>query len=150
MIDHPNDPENKYLCHSFVESPEMLNIYRGNVTTDDRGEAVVTLPEYFGDLNKDFTYHLTVIEQFAQAIVAEEVRDNAFTIKTDKPNVKVSWQVAGVRKDRWAEANRIVVEQDKPDKERGTYLHPEAFEKPQTLGASYGQESALRPAERSE
>ncbi|WAC02029.1 hypothetical protein N7U66_19830 [Lacinutrix neustonica] len=26
-IDHPLDPKNKYLVHSFVESPEMMNIY---------------------------------------------------------------------------------------------------------------------------
>ena len=28
-IDHPLDPANKYLCHSFVESPDMKNIYDG-------------------------------------------------------------------------------------------------------------------------
>src|SRR5262249_61136694 len=26
-IDHPLDPENKYLYHSFVESPDMKNIH---------------------------------------------------------------------------------------------------------------------------
>ena len=34
-IDHPLDPANKYLYHSFVESPDMKNMYDGNVTTDD-------------------------------------------------------------------------------------------------------------------
>ena len=43
-IDHPLDPENKYLSHSFVESPEMLNVYRGTITTDDSGDATVELP----------------------------------------------------------------------------------------------------------
>ena len=33
-IDHPLDPENKYLYHSFVESPDMMNIYNGTITTD--------------------------------------------------------------------------------------------------------------------
>ena len=28
-IDHPLDPTNKYLYHSFVESPDMMNIYNG-------------------------------------------------------------------------------------------------------------------------
>src|SRR5262249_38122795 len=28
-IDHPLDPANKYLNHSLVESPEMLNVYAG-------------------------------------------------------------------------------------------------------------------------
>jgi hypothetical protein len=38
-IDHPLDPENKYLSHSFAESPDMLNVYNGTVTTDGNGEA---------------------------------------------------------------------------------------------------------------
>ncbi len=33
-IDHPLDPENKYLSHSFVESPDMMNIYNGNVVLE--------------------------------------------------------------------------------------------------------------------
>ncbi len=40
-IDHPLDPENKFLYHSFVESPDMKNIYDGVVTTDGRGYATV-------------------------------------------------------------------------------------------------------------
>src|SRR5205085_2863796 len=31
-IDHPLDPAHQYLSHSFVESPDMMNIYNGNVT----------------------------------------------------------------------------------------------------------------------
>ncbi|RKX18888.1 MAG: hypothetical protein DRP51_08375, partial [Candidatus Zixiibacteriota bacterium] len=127
MIDHPLDPANKYLYHSFVESPDMMNIYNGNVTTDGDGFATVELPDYFGALNKDFRYQLTVIGDFAQAIVAEEISGNQFTIRTDKPSVKVSWQVTGIRKDAYAEANRIQVEVEKPAREKGLYLHPEAF-----------------------
>jgi len=33
-IDHPLDPANKYLSHSFVESPDMMNVYNGNIITD--------------------------------------------------------------------------------------------------------------------
>src|SRR5262245_52630645 len=43
-IDHPLDPENKYLYHASVESPDMMNIYNGNVVFDDHGEAVVICP----------------------------------------------------------------------------------------------------------
>ncbi|MDZ7777932.1 MAG: hypothetical protein U5L09_21110 [Bacteroidales bacterium] len=124
-IDHPDDPANKYLSHSFVESPDMMNVYNGNVTTDADGVAEVTLPDYFKSLNRDFRYQLTVIGTFAQAIVSEEIDGNHFTIKTDKPNVKVSWQVTGVRKDKWAEENRIVPVQEKEGVEKGKYLHPE-------------------------
>jgi hypothetical protein len=128
-IDHPLDPENKYLSHSFVESPDMKNIYDGNITTDQNGIAVVELPDYFEALNRDFRYQLTVLGQFAQAVVAEEVKNNRFTIRTSAPGVKVSWQVTGIRQDAWANRNRIPVEETKTERERGHYLHPEAFGK---------------------
>ncbi|MGA2689819.1 MAG: hypothetical protein ABSE85_17300 [Candidatus Korobacteraceae bacterium] len=131
-IDDPLDPANKYLSHSFVESPDMMNIYNGNVTTDKRGLATVVLPNYFETLNRDFRYQLTVIGQFAQAIVAKEIDRGRFTIRTNKPGVKVSWQVTGIRQDAWANANRIPNEEDKPAQERGTYLHPELFGAPQS------------------
>ena len=126
-IDHPLDPENKYLYHSFVESPDMKNIYDGVVTTDRDGSATVTLPDWFEALNRDFRYQLTVIGQFAQAIVASKIAGNRFTVRTDKPKVEVSWQVTGIRQDAYANAHRIPVEQDKSEKERNHYLHPELF-----------------------
>jgi hypothetical protein len=66
QIDHPLDPENKYLYHSFVESPDMMNVYNGNVTTDSRGFAHITMPDWFEALNGDFRYQLTTIGQPAQ------------------------------------------------------------------------------------
>jgi len=53
-IDHPLDPDNKWLYHSFVESPDMMNVYNGNIVSDANGEATVTLPSYFEALNKRF------------------------------------------------------------------------------------------------
>jgi hypothetical protein len=126
-IDHPLDPENKYLYHSFVESPDMMNIYNGNIVTNESGEAIVTMPDYFEALNAEFRYQLTVIGTFAQAIVGEEIKGNRFTIKTNQPNVKVSWQVTGVRQDAFARKNRIKIEVEKEGSERGFYLHPDAF-----------------------
>jgi hypothetical protein len=126
-VDHPLDPGNRYLSHSFVESPDMLNVYSGNVTTDAKGEAAVTLPGYFEAANRDFRYQLTVIGDFAQAVVAEEIRENRFRVRTDRPQVKVSWQVTAVRQDAWAAANRIAAEEDKAPGEKGRYLHPELF-----------------------
>ncbi len=123
-IDHPLDPENKYLQHSFVESPDMMNIYNGNIMTDDQGYATVEMPSYFDVLNRDYRYQLTVMGQFAQAIVAQKLVDRRFVIQTDKPNVEVSWQVTGIRQDKWAEANRIQVEVDKLPEQRGKYVHP--------------------------
>lgn len=126
-IDDPVDPANKYLYHSFVESPDMKDMYDGTATTDASGNATIQLPKWFQALNRSFRYQLTPIGQFAQAIVATEVENNQFTIKTDKPYVKVSWQVTGTRHDAWANAHRIPVEVEKPKEERGFYLHPELF-----------------------
>jgi hypothetical protein len=132
-IDHPLDPANKYLSHSFVESPDMMNIYNGVVSTDSNGDAQIQLPEYFEALNRDFRYQLTVIGTLAKSIVAEKIRDNHFSIKTNLPNVEVSWQVTGIRQDAYANTNPIPVEEDKPDAERGFYLHPEAFGQPSRM-----------------
>ncbi len=121
-IDHPVHPETKYLSHSFVESPDMMNVYNGNVTTDSKGRATVELPDYFGALNRDYRYQLTIIDDddFAQARIASKVKNNKFTIATDRPGVEVSWQVTGIRQDAYANAHRIPVEEDKPKAERGT------------------------------
>jgi hypothetical protein len=129
-IDDPLDPANKYLFHASVESSEMKTIYDGNVTTDNQGYATVRLPEWLEALNTDFRYQLTVIGQFAQAIVASEIGHNQFNIRTDKPNVKVSWQVTGVRRDAYARAHPLVVEQQKETGLRGYYIHPELYGAP--------------------
>ncbi len=127
-IDHPLDPANKYLNQSFIESSEMMSVQNGNITTDSNGEAIVTLPEYFQAMSGDFRYQLTVVGQFAQAIVATKIQGRGvFTIKTDKPNVEVSWQVTGLRQDAAAKANRKPAEELKPEAERGHYLRPQLF-----------------------
>ena len=138
-IDHPLDPANKYLSHSFVESPEMVNLYNGTVVTDDNGEATVVLPDFFETLNRDYRYQLTPIGEVAQAAVIQEVRDNSFTIRTNKPGITVSWQVTGVRQDRWANAHRVVVEEEKSNTEQGLYLHPEVHGQPsrKAVGKTY-------------
>ena len=119
-IDHPLDPDNRWLRHSFVESPDMMNVYNGNATTDADGHATVDLPDYFETLNRDFRYQLTVIGDFAQAVVARTVQRGSFDIRTDRPRVRVSWQVTGVRQDDWARHHRVVVDERKAPKDRGT------------------------------
>ncbi len=136
-IDHPLDPANKYLYHSCIESDEMVNIYSGNVTTDATGTAVVNMPDYFEALNKDFRYQLTVIGTFAQAIISKEVSGNSFEIKSSQPNVKVSWQVTGVRHDAYANAHRIVPEVEKESYNKGRYLDPADYGKPENQMIGY-------------
>lgn len=126
-IDHPLDPTNKYLSHSFVESPDMMNVYNGNVVLDAQGEAEVELPAWFEALNTDFRYQLTCIGGFAQVYVAEEIAQNRFKIAGGTPGLKVSWMVTGIRNDPYARAKRIKVEEEKPASEKGRYLHPDAY-----------------------
>lgn len=132
-IDHPLDPANKYLWHSFVESPDMMNVYNGNVVTDTNGFATVQLPDWFEALNRDFRYQLTTIGSFARVMVAQEVQSNAFVIRSESPNVRVSWQITGIRHDAYAAAHPIPVEQVKPDFEKGSYIHPTLFGQPEAL-----------------
>jgi hypothetical protein len=143
-IDHPLDPEHKTLSHSFVESPDMKNVYDGIVVTDADGFAAVELPDWFEALNGDFRYQLTVIGRFAQAIVDTEIANNRFTIRTDRPNVKVSWQVTGIRHDAWANAHRIVVEEEKPPEEQGYYLAPEVYGKSRDRDVFWAKHPEIR------
>jgi hypothetical protein len=100
-IEDPLDPKHKYLAHAAVESNQVLNIYSGNITTDQHGVATVRLPAYFERINTDLRYQLTVIGQFAQAIIAKKEAGNRFGIRTDKPRVEVSWQVTALRNDAY-------------------------------------------------
>jgi hypothetical protein len=161
-IDHPIDPANKYLHHSFVESPDMKNVYDGMVALDNKGEAEIELPDWFGALNKDFRYQLTAIGAPGPNLyIAEEISDTStttncssdssssnqnnnnnsndssnFKIAGGTSGMKVSWQVTGIRKDPWANANRIRVEEDKPAKERGYYIYPDLYGQPEEKGIS--------------
>jgi hypothetical protein len=127
-IDHPLDPENKYLYHSFVESPDMKNIYDGVVQLDEQGEAEVHLPSWFEALNKDFRYQLTAIGAAAPNLhVSRKIHNNQFWIAGGEPGMEISWQITGTREDAYAKTHRIPVEEQKPVAERGHYLHPDAF-----------------------
>jgi hypothetical protein len=142
-IDHPLDPENKYLQHSFVESPDMMNVYNGNVTLGANGEATVTLPDYFEVLNKDFRYQLTAIGTPGPNLyIASKVANNQFRIAGGNSGMEVSWQVTGIRQDPYANANRIEVEVVKNANERGKYVHPEAWGKSETFGIDYERHKA--------
>lgn len=127
-IDHPLDPENKFLSHSFVESPDMKNIYDGVATLDAAGVATVELPVWFEALNRDFRYQLTAVGAPAPELhVARGVAGHRFTIAGGSAGLEVSWQVTGIRQDAYAERHRIPVEEDKKPEERGLYLNPEAW-----------------------
>jgi hypothetical protein len=113
-IDHPLDPENKWLSHSFVESPDMMNVYNGNIVLDGRAEATVKLPAYFTALNKDYRYQLTPIGGYPPVYVASKIDRGSFKIAGGHPGLEVSWQVTGIRQDAYAREHPIVAETRSP------------------------------------
>ena len=131
----------------------MKNVYDGVVVLDNKDKAEIELPDWFGILNKDFRYQLTAIGAPGPNLyIAEEISEantknsskssnknsnSRFRIAGGTSGMKVSWQVTGIRKDPWANANRIQVEEDKPDKERGYYLHPDLYGQPEENGISH-------------
>jgi hypothetical protein len=117
-IDHPLDPDRKYLVHSFVESPDMKNMYDGVVRLNRKGEAEIHLPDWFQALNQEFRYQLTCIGGSAPVYVAQEIRNNRFKIAGGRPGLKVSWQLTGIRHDAYANSHRPPVEEAKPEKDR--------------------------------
>lgn len=93
--------------------------------TDGKGEAWVTLPDYFDEINIDPTVQLTVSDSsadFVMAKVARDVADKKFMIRTSKPNAKVFWRVEARRNDRWVRTYGAPVEATKPEPVRG-YVH---------------------------
>jgi hypothetical protein len=108
-----------------VESTDRLNIYNGYITLDYKGEGWVKLPVWFEPLNKEFQYQLTPIGKPAPNLhIAQEISENRFKIAGGNANMKISWQVTGVRQDVYAKAHPLQVEVDKDESKKGTYLHP--------------------------
>ncbi|MEK7505592.1 MAG: hypothetical protein AAB597_01710 [Patescibacteria group bacterium] len=132
VIDHPLDPKNKLLYHSFLESPDVKNIYDGIATLDKNGEAVIKLPSYFEALNKDFRYQLKPIGvPIPNLHIKEEEKNNQFTIGGGVANGRVSWQVTGIRHDPYILANPIEVEVEKGGDTpvtKGQYVYPEGYQ----------------------
>jgi len=134
-IDHPLDPANKYLYHSFVESPDMMNIYNGNAILGRDGAAWITLPDYFEALNRDFRYQLTAVGAPGPNLhIAHEIAHNRFQIAGGTAGAKVSWQVTGIRQDAFAQAHRIIPEVAKTGYEKGKYLYPVENGQPKSMG----------------
>ncbi len=138
VIDHPDDPENKFLVHYSIESPEPYLVYRGTVVMDGSGSAVVELPAYFGEINRDPQYQLTAIGAPAPMLhIASEVVDNEFVIAGGMPGMKVSWTVTAIRNDAFVQANPSSDVRVKPAAAQGKYLHPELYGQPETKGMFY-------------
>jgi hypothetical protein len=146
-IDHPLDPQNRYLCHAAVEAPELKTLYDGTTNLDESGEARVELPDWFGELNTDLCYFLTSLGGPAPELhIAEEYDGHGFRIGGGMPEGRVSWQVTGVRHDASARAHPLVVEQEKEGDEEGRYLEPDLYDGDGTLRSIPWLEEARRRA----
>ncbi len=134
LIDHPLDPENKYLKHFSIESNEILNVYRGNVVLNANGEAIIKLPGYFKAVNKNFSYMLTPVGQPAPGIyVAKEINNEGeFKISGGHAGQKISWYVYAQRNDPYIQQHpeKLQVEVFKKEKNRGKFLMPELYNQP--------------------
>ena len=154
-IDHPSDPENKYLLHYSSESPFPQNFYNGNVVTDAKGYAWVELPDYFAEINVNFKYVLTVVDDsesatFVQAKVGRKIQGNRFLIMTSAPNIEVSWRVDADRNDLRIKANRPIDVREKAGQERGKYQHPEYYGLPPQMGMDFVPSDSKRQPPRGE
>jgi hypothetical protein len=140
VIDHPLDPENKILKHFAIESPEVLNMYRGNVVLNTNGEATIQLPDYFTSININFSYDLTPVGKPAPDLfIKNEINsDGIFTISGGNPNQKISWVVYAERNDLYMqqEGTRDVVI-NKDEREKGKYLMPNLYNQPPEKGIYY-------------
>jgi hypothetical protein len=133
MIDHPLDPENKFLKHYTVESPEVLNMYRGTAVLDAGGEAEIILPDYFASININYSYHLTAVGAPMPGLyVKNEISQSRLTVAGGVPGAKVSWTVYAERNDpylqHYPEARQVVTE--KRSGQKGKYLMPELYNQP--------------------
>jgi hypothetical protein len=124
-IDHPLESmtETHNLVHSFVESPQANNIYRGKVELVN-GKAKVNLDEVstmtegtFVALNREI--HTYTSNETDWDAVIGNVEGNILTIEcqNNQSNAIVSWLVIGERQDKhimdtaWTDDNgRVIVE----------------------------------------
>jgi len=132
MIDHPLDPENKYLKHFSIESNEALNVYRGNASFNNNGEVTISLPHYFDDINISHSYQLTPIGGYAPLYIKEKIADGKFVIAGGTSGMEVSWAVFAQRNDPYVQQNpdKLEVEPNKEDWNKGKYLQPSLFGQP--------------------
>ncbi|MBV6457820.1 MAG: hypothetical protein HONBIEJF_00940 [Fimbriimonadaceae bacterium] len=152
-IDHPLDPENRYLVHYSAESPYPQNFYVGTVVTDGKGYAWVDLPSYFSEINANFKYQLTVVDDadaslFVMAKVSKKIRGNRFQIRTSAPNTEVSWEVKADRNDLYVRTRKLKDVVDKTDAEQGKVQHPEHYGKARSEGLDNGTTEQTKRPER--
>jgi hypothetical protein len=106
LINHPLDPDAKFLAHATLEGPEAAVFYRGEGQLSE-GKAIVELPDYFESLAREEgrTVLLTPLSESDTPIsqlATSSVDNGSFTVVgTDKknPSQRFYWEVKAVRSD---------------------------------------------------
>lgn len=139
LIDHPLDPENKFLRHFSIESDEVLNIYRGTEVFDASGRVEVKLPEYYESINTNASYQLTPIGAPMNLFIEQEVNNGKFVIGGGVAGKKVSWILTAERNDPYLKQfpEKKRVELDKEESRAAKYLMPELYGQPKEKGMFY-------------
>jgi hypothetical protein len=149
IIDHPLDPENKVLRHFSIESNEVLNIYRGNAEFDANGEAIVTLPDYFSEINRNPTYQLTPVGGQGNLYIRQKIENGQFVIAGGHLGMEVSWTVTAERYDAFVKQNphQLEVEQEKREGQKGKYFMPNLYGQPAEKGIFYNNVEKVEQTE---
>jgi len=112
-IDHPLDPDGRILNHYCIESPEVVNLYRGAAVLGPDGRAKVQLPDYFSAENVNPMIQLTGVGSADVVYVAEKVAGNSFVIG-GKPGTEVFWTVTADRNDQSARIGQLLTPVEQP------------------------------------
>lgn len=145
VIDHPIDPEGKYLHHYAAEGPVPLNIYSGTLTLGADGQAWVDLPDYFESINKDAGFHLTAMGKPSPMLHVAERTNGRFRIAGGEAGTQVCWMVTATRNDAWVRTHGAPVETPKGPRDRGKFLAPSLFGRPPEDGIFFRRRS-ITPA----
>ena len=115
---------------------------------NENGEATVELPEYFSEININFSYYLTPIGGAApQLHVKEEVSGNSFVIGGGTANLKVSWVLYAERNDKYIQQNPNSKQVEVDKRQKGTYIRPELFGQPDNKGMFYKEKHNMQSLE---
>jgi hypothetical protein len=68
--------------------------FHGEVWTDARGQATVSLPQDAYAPQAELEYALQAIDGESVVRVLSRLREGRFTIATDQPHVKVAWRIS--------------------------------------------------------
>ncbi len=81
--------------HGRPETQPLEDVtFRGEVWTDARGQATVSLPQDAYPPRAELAYALHAIDGESGVRVVAGLSEGRFTIATDEPHVKVAWRIS--------------------------------------------------------